>query len=129
LECARGLQFFNLIIKLIDGPFRHCYLLNFNLSVNCMNRMIHRVPPGLISLVIKLGRPDGWIGPCLIKDQPGQQPGKTRSTRRINPWPGQTRCFFFSFQIWDLKFISIYAICSQKKKIMFFQCGIKNFLI
>jgi hypothetical protein len=128
VECARGLQFFNLIIKLIDGPFRHCYLLNFNLSVNCMNRMIHRVPPGLISLVIKLGRPDGWIGPCLIKDQPGQQPGKTRSTRRINPWPGQTRCFFFLFkyEIWNSL---VYMLYVPRKKIMFFQCGIKNFLV
>jgi hypothetical protein len=54
VECARGLQFFNLIIKLINGPFRPCYPLNFNLSFFFyffyrMNRMIHRGPPGLIS--------------------------------------------------------------------------------
>jgi len=31
------------------------------------------------------GQLDGWTGSGLIKDRPGQQPGKTRSTRRVNP--------------------------------------------
>jgi len=31
------------------------------------------------------GRTGGWIGLGLIKDWPGQQPGKTRSTWWINP--------------------------------------------
>jgi hypothetical protein len=40
--------------------------------------------------------------------------------------PDETR--FFK-KIWDLKPISIYTLCSQEKKVMFFQCGIKNFLV
>jgi len=31
------------------------------------------------------GRPGGWTGSGLSKDRPVQRPGKTRSTRRVNP--------------------------------------------
>jgi hypothetical protein len=33
--------------------------------------------------------PGGWTGSGLLKDRLMQQPGKTRSTRRVNPWPGR----------------------------------------
>jgi hypothetical protein len=32
----------------------------------------------------------------------------------------------FFFQMWDLKPINIYTLCSQEKKVMFFQYGIKK---
>jgi hypothetical protein len=31
------------------------------------------------------GQPGGWTGSGLLKDRPVQQPGKTRSTRRVDP--------------------------------------------
>jgi len=56
------------------------------------------------SIVIKLGlarrvdsgpgRPSGWTSSGLLKDRQVQQPGKTRTTRRVDPWPerpGRTR--------------------------------------
>ena len=54
----------------------------------------------------------------------------------VNPWPewlwrnpAKTRCCFFFFQMWDLKFISIYSLCSQEKSYFFFQCKIWNTLV
>jgi hypothetical protein len=48
------------------------------------------------------GRPGGWTGPGLIKDpsEPERDP-------------------VFFFQMWDLKSISIYIICSQEKSHVF----------
>jgi len=60
------------------------------------------------------GRPGGWTGPGLIKDRLWQQPGQTRATRN----PDETRFFFF-FQMWDLKPISIYTLCSHEKNHVF----------
>jgi hypothetical protein len=31
------------------------------------------------------GRPGGWTSSGLLKDRPVQQPGKTQSTRRVDP--------------------------------------------
>jgi hypothetical protein len=74
-------------------------------------------------------RPGGWTGPGLIKDRLWQQPDQTRATRQVDPGPGQTRTRpDLFFQMWDLKPISIYTLCS-KKKVMFFQCGIKNLFV
>ena len=65
------------------------------------------------------GRPGGWTGPGLTKDQQWQQPGQTRATR-ANPDETRFVClFFFFFQMWDLKHISIYTLCSQEKSHVF----------
>jgi len=64
-----------------------------------------------------------------------QRTGQTRSTRRVDPAgqpvtrlrPGQDPIFlFFKCEIWNLL---VYIHYVPKKKFMFFQCGIKNFLI
>jgi hypothetical protein len=71
------------------------------------------------------GRPGGWTGPGLIKDRLWQQPGQTRATRRVDQepgWPGRDPVFFF-FQMWDLKPISIYTLCSHEKNHVFFNVG------
>jgi len=66
------------------------------------------------------GRPGGWTGPGLIKDRLWQQPGQTRATRAN---PNETRFYFLFlfifFQMWDLKSISIYTICSKEKNRVF----------
>jgi len=49
------------------------------------------------------GRPGGWTALGLLKYRLGQQPGQTRATQAN---PNETR-FFFPFQMWDLKPISI----------------------
>ena len=37
------------------------------------------------------GRPRSVVGPSLGKKQAGNWPGQTRSTRRVNPGPGQAK--------------------------------------
>ena len=64
------------------------------------------------------GRPGGWTGPGLIKDRLWQKPGQTRATRRVDPEPGRDPVFLF-FQMWDLKPISIYTLCSHEKNHVF----------
>jgi hypothetical protein len=67
----------------------------------------------------------GWTGPGLSKDWPAQRLGQTRSTRWVNPWPGRDPNFFF--QMWDLKLISIYTLCSQEKSYVFSMWDKKSF--
>jgi hypothetical protein len=66
-------------------------------------------------------------------DQSGFNKKPVGATTRLNPsdpagrpMTRATRVIFF--QMWNLKPISIYTLCS-KKKVMFFQCGIKNVLV
>jgi hypothetical protein len=89
--------------------------------------------PGLAWRVGSIpGRPCGWIGSGLIKDWPEQQPGKTGrlggSTHDTGK-PGRDPMFFFFFKygIWN-PLVYIYSMFSRKK-VMFFQCGINNFLV
>jgi hypothetical protein len=67
------------------------------------------------------GRPGSWTGSGLIKDRLKQQPSQTRATRWVDLWPGRTRARLgvFFFQMWDLKSISIYTLCSQEKSYIF----------
>jgi hypothetical protein len=65
------------------------------------------------------GRPGGWTGPGLIKDRLWQQPGQTRATRPVDPSEPERDPVFIFFQMWDLKSISIYTICSQEKSHVF----------
>jgi len=47
--------------------------------------MLSTIIPGYKTRPVLVGRPGGWTGPGLIKDKPGQQLGKTRSTWQVNP--------------------------------------------
>jgi len=70
--------------------------------------------PILHSIVIKHVLAGGWTGPGLTKDRLWQQLGQTRATRAN---PNEIRFFFL--QMWDLKHISIYTLCSQEKSHVF----------
>jgi len=80
-------------------------------------------------LLLNPARPGGstrWL------DRSGFNKRPAVATARPNPGDpelGRTRTrpgFFFFFQMWDLKPISIYTLCSHKKT-LFFQYGIKTF--
>jgi hypothetical protein len=95
----------------------------------CRKRHTNSYTLPLVTSVIKLGparqvdlgpgRPGGWTGPDLLKDRPGQQPDQTRATRRSTHDPGEPGRDPFFFQMWDLKPISIYTLCSQEKSHVF----------
>jgi len=61
--------------------------------------------------------PGGWTDPDLIKDRLWQQPGQTRAIRPVDLEPGRDPVFFL--QMWDLKPISIYTLCSHEKNHVF----------
>jgi len=86
-------------------------------------------------IVIKPG-PAQWVdlgaGPVRVCQKTGQcndpvklgQPGGST----CDPGdPAETRCFFFFFQMWDLKSISIYTLCSQEKNYVFSMWDKKHF--
>ena len=62
----------------------------------------------------------GWSTRWLDRSEFNKRPAV--ATARVKK-------IMFFLSMWDLKPISIYTLCSQEKKIMFFQCGIKNFLV
>jgi len=104
------------------------------------------VENSLESTVIKPGParqvypgPGGWIGPGLLKDWPMQQPGKTRLTRRVDPWPGRPGRdliffskmvfllypFFSYFSSWLITFFKVHYI-NIRKISYFFNVGFET---
>jgi hypothetical protein len=63
-------------------------------------------------------------------DQFGFNKRSAGATARPNPDdPGEPRRDPVFFLMWDLKPIIVYILYVPKKKVMFFQCGIKNLLV
>jgi len=56
---------------------------------------------------------------CNDLVKPSQAGRSTRDPSENRPGPD------FFFQIWDLKLISVYTLCSQEKKLCFFNVGYK----
>ena len=90
-----------------------------------------------------MGQLGSWIGSILLKDQPVQQPGKTRSTRRVEPWPNRwsgqdlvffLKCgfspisFFSSFFSWLLTPFKVHYI-NTRKYFIFSMWDLKTFNI
>lgn len=83
LQLDRSFKFWWIdVIGVID-----CFLEGLAAAIVFKPKPVRRVDLGP-------GRSGGWTGPGLLKNHLGQQSDKTRSTRRIDPWPerpGQTR--------------------------------------
>jgi len=74
---------------------------------------------------LKPGWSGDWTGSGLSKNQSNPVDPAGQPVTRLRP--GQDPVFlFFKCEIWNLL---VYIHYVPKKKIMFFQCGIKNFLI